>query len=589
MDGPILFSRRAAASPLRFEEGDSVIGRDVIVIGLSPTCLRVATVNGREIQKVNCTMLDPGQWEQAWADRLSSLDAPLRAALECTGVRGGAAKVVYVGPKAGAEMFNLPAQGPGALKAAELSLRESLSDKSYAAPLAVHQVLRDKGAAESQASRTHVLGASDSSAGANTVAAWLARAGLGVHGLVPAKAAALALVIREAASLPETGSHAVLWLDDHFTALAGWHNGRLVFARAIDFGYWMLADAAYRAARAQGHTGFDRRQAYQLLFKAGVPRRGQTVDPAMRLAAEHVLPFMQPVLQRYVIETRQTLRFGIPESELSRTILRLRGPGGLIPELATTLEPQIDVVIEPAAQRPAPEPAIEQGELAGAVAMDTSGFTLLPPVEADRRMANRLNSALRVGGIAAVLSLAAMVGWNYARSASTSRRLASLEDRTEAMSQHQILRERADKLAGDIGAATKTVRDTLGNRPRWMAALAMVSKACGENVELNHIVGAFPPEAGGAPVLTLSGTAWPHQTPSHGDTLSALLDRLSGSPLVTSAKIVSTHADMNGTEAKTFVISVQLKAIGPEGALAEAFGPARETSNSTAQVQEHTP
>src|SRR5262249_10185037 len=160
-------------------------------------------------------------------------------------------------------------------------------------------------------------------AGSNMIAAWLTRNGLSVHGLVPAKGAALALVIREAMSLPETGSHAVLWLVDYFSALAGWHNGRLVFSRAVDFWYWMLADPTYRAAWANGHINFDRRQSYQLLCKAGIPRRGQPVDAAMRLAAEHVLPFMQPVIQRYAIETKQTLRFGIPESELARTTLRL--------------------------------------------------------------------------------------------------------------------------------------------------------------------------------------------------------------------------------------------------------------------------
>jgi hypothetical protein len=565
-----------------------VIGRD-IMIGLSPTCLRVALVAGREILNVNCTMLEPGKWEQTWSERLGPLDAPLRAALECLSVRSGAARVVYVGPKAGAEMFNLPALGPGALRAAELSLREASADKSQAGPMAVHQMLRDKASAGTEGARTHVLGVSDSAAGSNAIAAWLARGGLSVQGLIPSKAAALALVIREAASLPETGSHAVLWLDDHFTALAGWHNGRLVFARAIDFGYWMLADAAYRAARAQGHTGFDRRQSYQLLFRSGIPRRGQTVDTAMRLAAEHVLPFMQPVLQRYVIETKQTLRFGIPESELARTTLRLRGPGGVIPELATALEPQLDITIEPAQARAPGDAAVERGELTGAAALDASGFTLLPPVEADRRMANRLNAALRVGAVAAAAGLAALVGWAYARTSSTTRQLTALETRTEAMSQHGVLRDRADKLAADLGSATRTVGEMLGNRPRWMAALAMASKACGDSVELNHIKGEFPSEAGGAPVLQLSGTAWPSYQNPRADTLSAFLDRLAGSPLVAAAKIVSAHADMNGTDAKTFVISVQLKTVGPEGTLAEAFGRSRDARNSTAQAQEPSP
>jgi hypothetical protein len=313
------------------------------------------------------------------------------------------------------------------------------------------------------------------------------------------------------------------------------------------------------------------------------------VDAAMRLAAEHVLPFMQPVLQRYVIETKQTLRFGIPEAELARTTLRLRGPGGQIPELATTLEPQLDITIEPGQARAASDGAVESGELSGAATLDASGFTILPPVEANRRMARRLNSALRVGAVAAAAGLAALAGWTYARTSTTTRQLAALEARTEAMSQHGVLRDRADKLATDLGNATKTVGDMLGNRPRWMAALAMTSKACGDSVELSHIKGDFPSEAGGAPVLQLSGTAWPSSQNPRADMLSLFLDRLAGSPLVASAKIVSAHADMNGTDAKTFVINVQLKTVGPEGALAEAFGRSRDARNPTAQAQEQSP
>ena len=172
------------------------------------------------------------------------------------------------------------------------------------------------------------------------------------------------------------------------------------------------------------------------------------------------------------------------------------------------------------------------------------------------------------------MCLGALAGWTYARTTNITREINRLEARTEAMQQHDLLRDQADRLAVDLSGATKTIRETLGDRPRWMAGLALVSRACGESISLSHIAGAYQAEAGGAPMMTLSGTAFPNAQPNvKSDSLGAFLDRLLGSPIVASAKIVSTHADVNGGEAKTFVISVQLRAIAPEATLAAVCTP----------------
>jgi Tfp pilus assembly protein PilN len=565
------------------------------MIGLSPTALRVGTMAGGELANVSFTPLEPGEWDQAWAQGLCPLDTHLSDAVRALGVRRGTpARVVYIGPKAGAEVFNLPAQGPTALRAAELSLRETLPERSDTWPVAVQQLHRERAGDAGEPGRTHVLGITDSAPGSNAIAAWLRRANLKVDGLIPMKAAALGLAVRAATSLPPTGSHAVLWMGDHVTALAGWHNGRLAFARATDFGYALLADAFFRGARAQGNSTFGRLQSFRLLFASGFPRRGQSVAPSLLLSAEHVLPFIQPVVQRYVVETRQTLRFGIPEADLTRTTLLLAGPGAHIPEAARAFEPQFDLAVEKLnKQEVAADTSIERGELPETATLNPSTFGILPPVESNRRTSAQLNSALRMGATVAVFGLAALGAWTYGKAANAEREIQLLEARKGAMSQYAITRERAERLAADLGSATKTIKDALGDRPRWMAGLALISKACGENIELNHVAGGFPPESGGAPIFTLSGTAWPSRQPNgRTDSLGAFLDRLAGSPLVSSAKIVSTHADVNGGDAKTFVISVQVKALTSDTVLAKAISstPARaKPARVSVQAQETTP
>ena len=245
------------------------------MIGLSPTCLRVATLAGGEVANVSCTPLEPGEWDQAWAKGLH-LGSMRRYGLLSTAwayVPGRRARVMYTGPKASAEVFNVPAEGPAALKASEFSLRETLGDKTAAWPVAVHVMHRDEAASRAASrGRSHVLAVGDSVAGSNMIAAWLMRAGLGVDGLIPAKAAAIVAAVRAATALPETGTHAVLWMGEHVTALAGWSAGRLVFARAIEFGFTLLADCVFRGARSQGHTSFGRLDAHRLLFAAGIPK-----------------------------------------------------------------------------------------------------------------------------------------------------------------------------------------------------------------------------------------------------------------------------------------------------------------------------
>ena len=48
------------------------------------------------------------------------------------------------------------------------------------------------------------------------------------------------------------------------------------------------------------------------------------------------MPQIQPVLQRYVVELRQSLRFGLPEEERDAIEISVSGPGSMIfglPEL----------------------------------------------------------------------------------------------------------------------------------------------------------------------------------------------------------------------------------------------------------------
>lgn len=540
-----------------------MIGRDQILIGLSPTCLRVASCRGGRLAAVTCTPLEPGEWEKSWVQGLSPLDAKLTEALKTARAgKNASARIVYFSQAATAEVFSIPVRGGAALQAANFSLTEALPDRGEDWPISLTPLHAD-GRAQ-PAPKTHILGMADSPHATEALASWASRAGLTIESLVPAKAAVLSRAVAAARELPASGTHALLWVEDHVTVFAGWSNGRLIFARSLDFGYWMLAEAIARGGRSGDRRGVDQSLAYQTLFAAGIPQRHQVAEPGPTgISLDGVLPLMQPVLQRYLIETRQTLRFTVPEADQAKVRVLLAGPGAGIPGLAVALESNFDAGLEVHKEEsPGPVSPSDAGELGCIAGLPFSG--LLPPSESERRMHDRLNGALRVGGIVLAMVMLAAGGWSYARNAALQREFGQLQSRIDSMDEHELHVKRAQKLSTDITAATQMIRDTIGGRPRWIAALALISRDCGDHVELNHVAGSYGPDK--TPVLTLGGTAYPSR--NGPDSLTDFVSRVSKNPVISNVKIVSTLAtEVSGVEAKSFTISVQLRAIDADTGL----------------------
>lgn len=535
-----------------------MFGHDQILIGLSPTCLRVATLKGERLGKVVTAALDPGAWEQTWENGLSGLDDKLKAAIKELGAgKNVAARVVYYGRQTTAEVFSPPIRGSAAISAAQFSLNEALPGHGLHWRTALNQLASESGSVTTP--KTHVLGLADSPVDTEALATWVRRCGLKIRDFMPAKGAALAQAVRVASSLPSEGTHALLWVADHVTVLAGWSEGRLIFARSLDFGFHMLADAVMRGSRIEDRRGISQQLAYTTLFQAGPPQRGGSAPTESGVIMDGVLPLMQPVIQRYAIETRQTLRFSVPDSEQGKIKLILAGPGASIPGFSASLETQFDNNIEVHLE--------DHGDGVSPVeSAELGGFSTFAKVEGVvsqseyvRRMNGRLNSALRLGGTIAAMALLAHAGWTFAQTAATGRQISSLEDQVAEMESHGIQVARAQKLSTDIVAASQSIKDAIGERPRWVAGLALVSRDCGNFIELNHVAGSYS-DQGKSAVLTLSGTAYPGT--GRADTLTEFVAKLGKSPVVNNVKIVSTHAsEVSGVEAKSFIVSVQLRGI----------------------------
>lgn len=554
------------------------MAHEEVTVSLTPTWVRLAVVRHGHVERLEREPVDPSKWATAWAEGLRPLDAALNAVVTRMGLRSrGVASVVYVGPESHVDVCSVPAVGHAAHRAAELALHEVVRDSSarlnMVRTLSVDRA--SKAAGRDEPAKTHVQIVSENAVHAEHMGGWLRRAGLEVAALTPLKSLLLSATVAEAETMPAEGSQAVLWLDDHATALAARTHGRLQFVRTIDIGYAQLADAIVKGATACG-LSMDRGRAYAMLFAVGVPRRGQTIDAASGLKAEAVLPMMQSILQRYVVEAKQTLRFGLPEGELARATVRLAGPGALIPGLLDMFSGSLDWTVEAAESVESASEREQWGEVVLASRAGERSAALLPQGEVLARLDRRLNRAVMAG-----LALGAVVlgAWTFRTSQALARadaRIEGLRSKTEAMQLREELNTLAVDTASELVGATRLATQTLGQHADLEAALAALTRLTPESVDLAEVTIGYTGDAKGAPVLTLRGVAWPAEAGKEpqSDPLSEFIDRLSRSPVIESARIVSTRTEMSGgTDVKQFTISGVLRALPPS--IPQANGGAR--------------
>ncbi|MDX2133020.1 MAG: hypothetical protein SFY69_13305 [Planctomycetota bacterium] len=536
-----------------------MLQRQNILIGLTPTAMRVGVVNGSRLSRLDRIPLDPGLWAEHWEKGLRPLDAPLRGLLGAMDVRGGAScRVVYAAPETFVDVGAVPLRGAAALQAATLALRETIRDPSRWLTLteSLHEERADGRV------RSQMLLAAETHDTAESISGWVSRAGLDIVGILPSRAVLIRAALDAGAELPTTGAQGLVWLDEHATVLAAWVGGRLEFVRCVDLGFAQLAEAFIRAS-AESAAVMDREAARRLLASVGIPHRGQTVELGSTLHADAVLPLMQSVLQRLLVEIKQTLRFGIPEQEAPRASVWVNGPGAGIPGLFEFLSGQMDWPLARLHGEGEPRDDASclhtEGDLEAAVRLGGRRCMLVPHNEHVRRMDRRLRG-LTYAGAAASLGLVALlyVESDHAR-ARVESQIAALEPRAQAIRHVRELRERARALSVELGGATHAAEQTLAAAPGWLAVLGELSRLSGGSVELAEL-NTSPGKDTPGMLLLLRGTAWPQAGRSGDDAVSSFLDRLSRSPMVESARIVSTRSEIvGGTEVRQFQIAAQVR------------------------------
>lgn len=282
----------------------------------------------------------------AWRESINDVGRKLAVVIDELKAGGLPAIVLYRNPTACSESSSLAISSAAqAGQAATLGCAESLSCTLDDSATATHVIGRDQ---TGEPRHTHVVVAADHDSAISAMMAMVAEAGVQFQSATPIDAVLMARVAGQALSSSAT-NQGYLYIGEHRSFFVIADQGRLQFCRQINLGsdslIWSLTKPM-RAANGAKPIELSLDDARGILYRAGVPKRDQIVHESLGLNGSQVIPLLQPVLQRFIVELRQSLRFGVADDRRQQVRLQVSGPGSAIPNLAIVLGTELGLKVE---------------------------------------------------------------------------------------------------------------------------------------------------------------------------------------------------------------------------------------------------
>jgi len=427
-----------------------------------------------------------------WGKAVRRSAAALRAAVEEMELQGSAARVLYRSPTQGVDAAGITVRWAGqAMEAAMLSCTDSLP---YSALMAVCEAVvvgRDNGG---EVRQTHVVTAAEREDICEALVQLVEEGGLRFVSATPIDAGLLAGELSR--SLREKQSQrGRLYIGEHSSFFVVTGGGAVLFSRRIDLGLESMAQSLTRPIRAPGSeepVELDEETARVMLHRHGIPDRETVVLEEIGLTGARVIPLLQPVLQRFIVELRQSLRFGVREEDRGGVTISVTGPGSCIPGLAKLIGEELE--LEATADEAYrgydwSQPGDAGSELAEV--LKSSGLldrlNLQPRALARRRRTGRLRRWLWTGAAAAVV-LIAFDGFRYeARLTEARGRAEALASRIADLEALQATSERLRVVLEAMGELEETVGEEVGRSCDYRACMQELSRITPESIRFTTV------------------------------------------------------------------------------------------------------
>lgn len=540
-----------------------------VVIELMPAWIDVTVLRAGDEPETRRLPVTPESDPASWIKVLRRCAVSLREHVDELGIAGAEATVLYRSPTQVIDIMGFPVSASRqAIDAAELGCIDALPYSSLSAVTRALILGRD---AHGEEKATHVLVAAERDDVAETIFKVLGEAGLRVGSMTPIEGAVMARFFRGELTRNEP-SRATLYLGDHTSWFVVTDHGRLLYARRIDLGIESLVMSMTRPLyRSTGEEPVELTidDARRVLHRFGVPLFNAEIDPKKGLRGEHMIPLVQPVLQRFIVEIRQSLRFGVDEEYRTKAVFDLKGPGSVLPRVGTLLAEELDLELLEHDPEADGAPVPEMGERTEAlIDRRTLGqLNLLPRDESRRRRTHRIRRWLWTGAAAAILVIAADGTRQHLR-------LEAVRDNAEMFAAQvqdlEALEKTRAKLEAVLGARThveSSIRSELGRRADYRATMKEISRITPESVRLGML---RIDRMDRTSVVRLGGSAF---RDDDGRTeLQRFIESIKDSPLFTTVVLQNVHlAAIGGRDGEQFEATFEIVSVPQdpvEGAVA---------------------
>lgn len=591
-----------------------MLARSSTIVEITPTRLELAVVSGSSVQQRRVERYNPPAPGTDWAETLRTRHATLQGWVSELGLRGSPATVLFTSPTAVASLPACPAAAgaAGIQRAAVLALAESAGYPIADNPVSTAILFTDAraiekpgqagaggagGAGGAPQKMAHTLCAVETDANCSLLSNWIASCGLTPARLLPATAAPIArLVERTARKSKAAGDtlHSTLWFGEHESFFIVGDNAGIVLFRALSVGIENIVEALLRPITPRsGESGgpdatprepitIDRAAARTLLDRSGVPLPADVIDERNGFTGASVLPLMNSVLQRFSVEIKQSLRFGLSDKQRAAVAVTVDGPGARLPRIDAALSQLCGVAVS-VPQRETPAPAGERssstcGNIDAVIQTPAPAITLLPAATQQAQIKTRARRSLWTGVAVSAAMVAAYGGWVYTElSASLAR-----ADALRAQAEHATRADEAERAASAASARAKAanayVSRAVGSSPDVAAVLALLGDATDAKTSLESV---DIREAETGWVCHINGLMQAGDDKAFADAVKTYTENLARSPLVAGVKLgAAARTKMGDIEAHRFDLTIELvevpyTAVAPQALTAVDKGAAK--------------
>jgi Tfp pilus assembly PilM family ATPase len=506
-----------------------------VTIEISSSRLEVALVRGPQVVQRASERVSLNLAEQ-WGPSLEAIGLVLTKLVASLGAEGADATVLYSSASAALGVYACPrsAGQERAAGAASLALAEAASFPLDSNCFDLFMLASDRPGTGFEP-QNHTLAVADTDAVLASLVDCARGAGVNADTLAPLDSALLAQTVHHAMELGKgEGTHLVLWIGEHSSILAAARGGRLRFARQISLGTESLVEALAREVRVGEGSSvtLTGAQVRETLAKTGIPTREQAFMTEPAVGGDAVLPLLQPVLQRWVVEIRQSLRFGLEDAERKGVTLHGLGAGAGVPRLLKILADQLSLPLQEAVA------GADAGGAIDAWLGAEPAICLVPR----RTMTERSNRRLRRAVLIGAASAAAAIGVDAVLTrADLGRRLDELKQtksRLQSATSATTLRDQVILEQSALVQARKRAAAKTAEAPAWDAVLAMLARQTPSTMKLVDV--QFTMDRG-QPTVRLMGRTPMGDASDSQAVLKRYMEALSAVPLVKTCKLGATQ------------------------------------------------